>query len=110
MAREDRTFTSGDIVRLWCNNLDKEEQDWTIIFFLTVVPGIYLTNAEVIAIYEKVAEFIKNRYMKLVIKYAIKHMKVLRRFLNSEWANLVFEGPLRKEVLECIKKRTRELR
>lgn len=108
MGREDPTFTSGDIVRIWCNNLDEEEQKWVVIFFITVVPGIFYSNKQVIEVYELITQFVKNKLLTRLIKFAIKNMRILRRILNVEWANMIFESPLRKEVIKCIMKRTRQ--
>lgn len=38
MPRADRTFTAGDLIRFWCNNLDRGEQIEVFVFFVIVLP------------------------------------------------------------------------
>lgn len=105
MGRKDPSFSSADIVRVWCNNLTPKEQSWTFIFFFTVVPGILLTDEELDFIFTVIKEGAPTVGAKLLIEIISFAMKPLRKILNTVWAGLIFDGPLEKEVLRCIFKR-----
>ncbi len=103
MAREDPTFTSGDMVRFWCNNLDKSEQRWVFLFFWTVVPGILLTNEEIEDIFGLLGDVIGGGLSKLAQLGIFIFLKTIRRWLNVTWTELIFANPnMRKEVIKCI--------
>ncbi len=105
MPRKDQTFTPGDVIRIWCNHLDGEEQNWVFLFFFTVVPGIWLTNDELTAIFEIIEKETSNYLLKFIIKTAIKYMSSIRTILNESWVNMVFSSPIKEEVIACITKR-----
>lgn len=110
MAREDPTFTSGDIVRIWCNNLDKREQNWVVVFFLTVVPGIMLTTRQIEDIFNIVGTIVGKRSVAIIIDLLLAFLAPMRGWLNSTWAELIFTNEdMREEVLKCIQKKLQGL-
>lgn len=103
MPRDERTFTSGDIVRFWCKNLDDNERLWVLVFFWTVVPGIILTDTQIERIFDFIGTFVGGKLSKIALNGIFFFLKPLRLWLNTTWVKLVFANPdLRKEVLACI--------
>lgn len=37
----DRTFTNRDVLRIFCNNLDKSEQNKVLLFFWLILPAFF---------------------------------------------------------------------
>jgi hypothetical protein len=110
MPRKDPSFSGGDIVRLWCHNLNENEQNEILLFFLLIVPGILLTDFQTRAILLKIERVVPGRLMKLLVRFFIRYTAQLRLIINSLWAEIVFENELtRKEVIRCIEKRVMEL-
>lgn len=110
MSRSNRTYSGADIIRIWCYNLEKNEQNEVFMFFLLIVPGILLTNLETLAILDKVAIVLRSRLFRTIIFFIKRYLAVLRRVINSLWADIIFTNKLtRKEVIRCVNKRTKEL-
>lgn len=104
MPREDKTFTASDIVRLWCNNLDKNEQIWTTVFFLIIVPGIILTEDQIQRIFHFISELVPSKTTGYIIRIIARSAQLLRKIANKLWAKIIFGGPMRIEVERCIDK------
>lgn len=100
---KDTTFTAGDIIRLFCSNLDKEEQKDVTLFFLVILPGLLLTNSEVFLILGKLKDFTPSWLFRNVLSLFMIMVGEIRTFLNTTWADIIFENPnTRKEVIACI--------
>lgn len=109
MARKDRSFSGGDIVRIWCHNLTQEEQNEIVLFFLLIVPGLLLTDLQTKAILLRIESVVSGRFARALVKFFIRYTAKLRLIVNSLWADIVFKNELtRKEVIRCIAKRVRE--
>lgn len=39
MPRKDKTYKSRDVIRIFCNNLDKEERSNVLLFFMIIYPA-----------------------------------------------------------------------
>ena len=110
MSRSNRTYSGGDIIRIWCYNLEKNEQNEVFMFFLLIVPGILLTNLETLAILDKIGLILRSRLFRTIIFFIKRYLAILRRVINSLWADIIFTNKLtRKEVIRCVEKRTKEV-
>lgn len=100
---KDTTFTAGDIIRLFCGNLSKEEQKEVALFFMVIYPGLLLTNSEVFVILAKLKSFTPSWLFRNVLSLFMIMVGEIRTFLNTTWANVIFDNPeTRKEVIACI--------
>ena len=108
MAKKDKTFTSGDIVRIWCNHLTAKEQIDIFLFFFFIFPGIALDNETLRDIFDEVKKRIPNFAFKLIMRFSFAYLKVIRRVFNKAMANIIFDSSAREEVIECILKRTKD--
>lgn len=103
---KDTTFTAGDIIRLFCNNLSKEEQKEVSLFFLVIYPGLLLTNSEVSAIVNKLKGFTSSYLFRNVLSLFMMFVGEIRTFINTIWVDIVFDNPdTKKEVINCINER-----
>lgn len=41
MPKKDRTFTNRDVLRIFCRNLDKKEQNKVLLFFWLILPAFF---------------------------------------------------------------------
>lgn len=41
MPRKDRTYTNLDVLRIFCNNLDKTERNKVLLFYYVIVPAFF---------------------------------------------------------------------
>ncbi len=105
---KDTTFTAGDIIRLFCNNLSREEQKEVTLFFMVIYPGLLLTNSEVFGILGMLKGFTPSWLFRNVLSLFMIMVGEIRTFLNVTWANIIFDNPeTRKEVEACIDGRLR---
>lgn len=103
---KDTTFTAGDLIRIFCHNLDSEEQKEVTLFFLVIYPGLLLTNAQVAAILARLKGFMPNWLFRNVLSLFMIAVGEIRTFINKSWAEIIFNNPdTRKEVINCIDKR-----
>lgn len=105
MPRKDSSYSSSDIVRIWCNNLTPVEQRWTFVFFVIIVPGILLTDEEIDIIFNLLEEFAPDLKTKAVIFTISKLANFLRKIINVGWASFIFRSPLKDAIIKCIFKR-----
>lgn len=106
MPTTNKTFSGGDIVRLWCNHLTQKEQNEIVLFFLLIVPGILLTDAQLTLILTTIRKHMPGRIMRGVISLLIRYSRFLRGIIHEVWANIIFENEdTRREVVKCIEKR-----
>lgn len=106
MPRKDRSFTAGDVVRIWCDNLDDNEQKEVFLFFFLIVPGILLTNSETLSILDIMKELAPNFIYRGIVMVVSQYLKIIRLIINSIWAELIFSNKrTKKEVIKCITKR-----
>ncbi len=100
---KDTTFTAGDIIRLFCNNLSKEEQNEVTLFFFVIYPGLLLTNGEVFGILNRLKDFIPSFLFRNVLSLFMIFVGEIRTFLNTLWVNIIFDNPeTKEEVIKCI--------
>lgn len=104
MPYKDPSFTSGDIIRIWCNNLNDKEQLEVFLFFITVYPGLILTNEQLSDIFEIIDEFTSNTLFSLAVKGITAYMKILRMFLHKTCINLIFDSPAKEDIIKCVTK------
>lgn len=104
MARKDRSFTPGDMVRFWCNNLEKDEKWWVFLFFYLIVPGILLTDEELDAIFKMLVNALPDPIARTVIGIIRRLAPLLRRIIQRVQVELIFSSPLKDEIIRCIDK------
>lgn len=109
MPRANLSFNSADLVRIWCNNLDKEEQLDVLLFFYFIVPGIYLSKSELDDMFDFFSKHVKTGLTPFVIGLLKKYSQAIRTFLNVFWTQVIFGRPaIRKQIMLCIDKRLEE--
>lgn len=108
MARKDRSFSTADIIRLWCFNLTDEEQNEVLLFFWLIVPGILLDNTRIESIIRIIQEIVSNRLLRLILAVLERYLSLIRRILNRWWVEIIIKNEkIKKEVIKCIIERTK---
>lgn len=105
MARIDRTYSSGDIIRFWCHNLDNKEKNEVIRFFWIIVPGLLVRLDLVRIILEKVAGVAPQRVVRVIARVVSILLKILSGVGVRTWVNILFQDKSTREaIVQCIKK------
>lgn len=97
MPRIDRTFTNRDVIRIFCENLDKEERSKVLIFFLIVIPVFFSFDF----ILDALILLIPGRTGKILQKFFGIIGGVLSE-LKAPVIALIVDEVDRKTVIECL--------
>lgn len=104
MARIDRTYSSADIIRFWCNNLDSREKNRVVLFFWIILPGMLLRINFLRVILDRMSEILPIRQLRTLTRIISILLRILEGVSPGAWTSLIFSDPETKRiVVQCIR-------
>jgi len=97
------TYSDADIVRIYCNHLDKEEKRNVVLFFLAYA-ALLAAKSDILELLELIpAGKVAKRFIKLIL-FVIDKLGSTPDVILS----LLFEGAMFKAVAKCIAKELKD--
>jgi hypothetical protein len=95
--RKDLTFTSGDVIRFYCENLTEKEKDDVQFFFYIILP---LTQG-IEVLLDVIERNVKDPRIKLVVK-SIQILWKAVLAIAPEALSFAIPESIKKEVIKCL--------
>lgn len=103
---KNTTFSSSDIVRLWCEHLDHREVTEVLLFFWVIAPATLVTDDDVDRVLESIGSIRGGSRILSRFSWVIGRLiRILRRVLISLVIDLIFSTKMSDTVVKCIDSR-----
>lgn len=105
MPEINKTFSSSDHVRIWCDHLTAQERLDVILFFWIIAPSLFIGDDEADEVLEKVGLFVTGGIANVLFFIFRRLLATIRRILLKAMSDLIFSTPMAKVINECIDSR-----
>lgn len=97
MPRNDKTFSDGDIIRIWCKHLTDGEKRNVMLFFYVYIPLIQGVDV-ILAVLERNSG---DRRVRTLIKI-IRRLWATVLNLKPDVLNSIIPDAIEKQVKDCL--------